>query len=109
VSVTSIVDCECTSATLEIRISGEAGVFLVDGIQLEKSFKMTEYYDGSYPFEAGAEWADTEAPHESYTYVYPGKPLKLSRLVSTIDDWIPKHLFWRINSLSQVEAASIVE
>jgi hypothetical protein len=109
VSVTSIVDCECTSATLEVKISGEAGEFLVDGIQLEKSFKMTEYYDGSYSFESGAEWADVDAPHESYTYVYPGKPLKLSRLVSTIDDWIPKHLFWRINSLSQVEAASIVE
>lgn len=107
VSVTDLVDCECISATIELAISGAGGQTYVDSAQLEPTYRMTEYQDGSQPFEMGGSWEGTA--HNSYTVVYPGKPTKLVRLVATIDDWIPKNLWWRISTKTGLESKTFIE
>lgn len=105
--VTDVVDCNCSSSTIEVEFSGTGGVTYLDAVQLEKSFKMTEYFDGTFAFNTGASWAGTAK--NSYSVYYPAKELKITRLTATMEDWIPKYLWWRLSSESGLEVTSLVQ
>ncbi len=107
VILTDIVDCNCTSATIEVEFSGSHSPVFIDAVQLERSFRASEYFDGTYPYASGAEWEG--APKVSYSNLYPGKPLKIQRLVSTIQDWLPRHLWWRISTKAGLEKVTEIE
>lgn len=77
----------------------------VDAFQLEPVFKATDYFDGSFPTQYGAVWGDTA--HESTSYIYVNKPIKLPRLSQTLDDWVPANAIWRLTSYAGVEYTSL--
>ncbi len=105
-SVTDVVDCNCTSATIEVSFSATGGETYVDAVQLEKTFKATEYFDGTMSFDVGAKWEGT--PKNSYSLYYPAKELKMVRLADTLDNWVPKYLWWRVSTKAEFEVSSLI-
>lgn len=107
---TVIVGSDTDIATLEMTFSGTgANTVFLDSLQAEKTFKPTDYFDGSLssisgnPF--GAVWQG--AVGNSYSSVYNSKPLKLPRLGYTLKDWIPQNLFWRIRTYEALEYTNL--
>lgn len=78
---------------------------LVDAFQLERSFKATDYFDGSLSSQFGVVWEET--PHESVSHAYVNKAIKLPRLAQTISDWLPANCYWRLTSYAGVEYTTL--
>lgn len=73
----------------------------IDAFQLEKSFRATDYFDGSLSSQFGAVWEGTE--HESVSHSYTNKAIKLPRLSQTLDQFVPANAYWRLTSYAGVE------
>lgn len=105
-TATDIVGSKDTSVTYTLQFSGGAGTFYLDDVQFEKGIQATEYFDGNLPSTFGAVWQG--ATNNSASSIYYGKSLKMSRLNSTIDSWLPPSLFWRITSYAGIEAVNAI-
>jgi phage tail-like protein len=84
------------ATTLTVSFSGSTGTFFIDCVQLEQSFRASEYFDGSLPNEYGVVWGGTA--YNSISYRYPSRDQKIPRLADTIGDWIPENTWWRIST-----------
>lgn len=91
-----LVPAGSAATTLTVSFSGGSGNFFIDCVQLEQSFKVSEYFDGSLPIEYGVVWGGTA--YNSISYRYPSKEQKIPRLAGTLEDWIPENTWWRINT-----------
>lgn len=92
-----------TSAT--VSFSGTNGTTYVDCVQFEDFFKATDYFDGSLPSDFGALWGGTA--HNSYSYLYYSKPVKVFRLSQTLNDWVPNGAFWTLSSYAGLESTNL--
>ena len=105
-SATDLTDAlNLTVATYEVVLSGGSGSFYFDSLIFEKNFKASEYFDGALPSEYGTVWGGT--PNNSYSYLYPNKPLKIPRLGKTLPDWVPPNSFWRLTTYAGVEYTNL--
>lgn len=93
---TVLVPAGSAATTLTVSFSGSSGNFYIDCVQLEKSFKASEYFDGSLPDEFGIVWGGTA--FNSISYKYPSRDQKIPRLTGTLKDWLPANTWWRINT-----------
>lgn len=92
---------ELTYAVL-LEFASESGEEVwLDAFQLERSFKATDYFDGSLSSQFGVVWEGTA--HESVSHCYVNKAIKLPRLSQTMDEWVPSNCYWRITSYAGVE------
>jgi len=104
-AATMIVPVDSTATGINVSFSGAAGTFHIDTVQLEQSFKATEYFDGYLPEAYGAVWTGT--PNNSPSVIYLSKPIKMFRLGNTLNDWVPKGTFWRIKSYAGLEYTNL--
>lgn len=106
VTATDLTDALNTDIhTYEVVFKGGAGTFYIDNVQFESGYRSTDYADGSMPTEFSAIWEGDE--HNSPTHVYYSMGQKITRLVDTIDEWVPMNTFWRLRSYNGVEADSL--
>jgi hypothetical protein len=101
-STTHLTDAfDSESITYEVVFSGNTGTYYLDCIQFEKGAKASDYFDGSLPAEFGVVWGGTES--DSYSYLYPNKPVKVPRLGKTLTEWLPMNTFWRLRTYAGIE------
>lgn len=91
-----LVPAGSAATTITVSFSGGSGNFFIDCVQLEQSFRASEFFDGSLPIEYGVVWGGTA--YNSISYRYPSKEQKIPRLAGTLQDWLPANTWWRINS-----------
>lgn len=91
--------------TYEVVFKGGAGTFYLDNVQFELGSKSTDYFDGSMPAEFSVTWEGNA--HNSYSHVYYSMEQKITRLVNTLNDWVPMNAFWRLNSYQGLEATNL--
>lgn len=91
-----LVPAGSTATTITVSFSGGSGNFFIDCVQLEQSFRASEYFDGSLPSEYGVVWGGTA--FNSISYRYPSRDQKIPRLAGTLTDWVPENTWWRINT-----------
>lgn len=85
-----------TSATIEF-----------DCAQIEQGIYPTDYFDGSLTGQ-GAGWTDgVDFAHESTSFIYSNRDVKVSRLNSEIKDFIPINTGYFIKSLLALESSGI--
>ena len=112
VYATDLTDAsDALTDTYEVVFSGGAGTFYIDCVQFENTFRFnptqspnfspTDYIDGSIPSSFGCVWSGTE--HNSPSYLYVNKDLKVLALAQTISDWLPENVFWRVRTYAAVE------
>lgn len=89
-----LIPAGSAATTLTLSFSGGSGNFYIDCVQLEQSFKASEYFDGSLPDDYGVVWGGTA--YNSISYRYPSRDQKIPRLAGTLNDWIPENAWWRI-------------
>lgn len=75
----------------------------LDNAQVEKGYQPSEYFDGSMPADYGVVWSGTA--HASRSFYYIDKNIKIPRLLQTLDNWIPRHIPYRIRSYAGVEGS----
>jgi ribosomal protein L24E len=94
---TALTDSVSEVSYAKVKVAfNDPGTYYVDLIQFEKSQVATEYFDGSLPSEYGAVWEG--GANDSYSHLYPNKPLKIPRLGKTLNDWITPNTFWRLST-----------
>jgi len=76
----------------------------IDNVQFEKTFKPSDYFDGSLPEAAGVFWSGTA--HASYSYAYTSRTVKIPRLLWTLEDWLPLNQPYRIRTYKGFEGDS---
>jgi phage tail-like protein len=91
-----LIPAGSAATTLSLNFSGSTGTFYIDCVQLEQSFKASEYFDGSLPDEYGVVWGGTA--YNSISYRYPSRDQKIPRLTGTLNDWVPENVWWRIKT-----------
>lgn len=91
-----LIPAGSAATTLTLNFSGGSGNFFIDCVQLEQSFKASEYFDGSLPDEYGVVWGGTA--YNSISYRYPSRDQKIPRLAGTLKSWIPMNTWWRIKT-----------
>lgn len=91
------------TVTVEVEDSGETIYF--DSAQVEASPVATDYIDGSMPSSYYTGWAGTA--HESVSHQYLNKEVRLARLTSEIEKYLPATTSYRVLTLDGVEAARI--
>ena len=91
-----LIPAGSAATTLTLNFSGGSGNFYIDCVQLEQSFKASEYFDGSLPDDYGVVWGGTA--YNSISYRYPSRDQKIPRLAGTLKDWIPENTWWRIKT-----------
>lgn len=84
------------ATTLTVSFSGSSGNFFIDCVQVEKSFRASEYFDGSLPVQYGVVWGGTA--YNSISYRYPSYEQKLPRLAGTLDDWLSSNTWWTLST-----------
>jgi hypothetical protein len=86
-------------------VEGLAGTVYLDMMQFEDTSAPTDYFDGSMPSQFGTIWEG--AANASNSYLYPSKPIKMTRLANTLVDWVPLNTFWRITTPAGVEYTNL--
>lgn len=76
-----------------------------DAAQVERSFKATDYFDGSFPEFYGTSWTGTA--NSSTSIIYPNKVPKFLRLSETARNYLPFKIPYSVSSLSGREFANI--
>jgi phage tail-like protein len=104
-SASILIPLTSSTSTATVSFSGNSGTTRVDCVQFEDAFKATDYFDGSLPSQFGTVWAGT--PHNSYSYLYYSKPIKVFRLGQTLNDWVPKGAFWTLSSYAGLEYTNL--
>ena len=91
--------------TMTASISGTltGQTVTLDNAQVERGYQPSEYFDGSMPADYGVVWSGTA--HASKSFYYTDKNIKIPRLLQTLDNWIPRHIPYRIRSYSGVEGS----
>ena len=89
--------------TIEVEDSGE--IIYFDCAQVEMSPTATDYIDGSMPTDYSTGWGGTA--HESTSHQYPNKEVRLARLTSEVEKFLPLNTAYRILTLDGVEVAKI--
>ena len=75
----------------------------LDNAQVERGYVPSEYFDGSMPADYGVVWSGTA--HASKSFYYTDKNIKIPRLLQSLNDWVPRHIPYRIRSYSGVEGS----
>lgn len=91
------------SASITVEDSGETLYF--DCAQVEASPVATDYIDGSMPTAYHTGWGGTA--HESASHQYINKEVRIARLTSEIEKYIPATTSYRVLTLDGVEVAKI--
>jgi hypothetical protein len=91
------VEAEVTASTSD--------TFYFNSAVVERSFIPTDYFDGELASEYGAGWYGTA--HESQSYEYPNKDVKIQRLSSKMRDFLPLDTPWSITTAVGVEETGI--
>lgn len=91
------------TATIEVEDSGETIYF--DCAQVEASPVATDYIDGSMPTAYYTGWGGVA--HESVSHQYLNKEVRLARLTSEIENYLPATTSYRVITLDGVEVSRI--
>lgn len=75
----------------------------LDNAQVERGYAPSEYFDGSMPSDYGVVWSGTA--HASKSFYYTDKNIKIPRLLLTLNEWVPRHIPYRIRSYAGVEGS----
>lgn len=75
----------------------------LDNAQVERGYAPSEYFDGSMPADYGVVWSGTA--HASKSFYYTDKNIKIPRLLLTLNEWVPRHIPYRIRSYAGLEGA----
>jgi hypothetical protein len=106
-SVTTFVPPTAGNVEIEVSItvedSGETIYF--DCAQVETSPVLTDYIDGSMPTDYYTGWSGTA--HESTSHQYINKEVRLARLTSEIEKYLPINTAYRVLTDDGVEVAKI--
>jgi hypothetical protein len=106
-SVTTFVPPTAGNVEIEVSItvedSGETIYF--DCAQVETSPVLTDYIDGSMPTDYYTGWSGTA--HESTSHQYINKEVRLARLTSEIEKYLPINTAYRVLTDDGVEVANI--
>jgi hypothetical protein len=76
----------------------------LDAAQLEPYFYATDYFDGDLAGFGGVWGGDV---HDSPSYQYPEKMIKIIRLIDEVNRFIPKNTPWTITTYGGLEASGI--
>lgn len=90
------------TASLTGTLTGQT--VTIDNVQVEPGYQATEYFDGSMPADFGVIWGGTA--HASKSFYYLAKNIKVPRLLLTLEDWVPKHIPWRLRTYGGLEGVS---
>lgn len=96
---------EANVAFYSIAISGGAGTFYLDCAQFELGSRATDYFDGNLTSTHGVVWDGAE--NNSYSHTYYSKDVKVPRLASNIDEYLPPNAFWTITTFEKVEYTNL--
>ena len=88
---------------IEVEDSGE--IIYFDCAQVEGSPVATDYIDGGMPTEYHTGWEGTA--HESVSHQYLNKEVRLARLTSEIEKYLPATVSYRVITRDGVEVATI--
>lgn len=100
-SISGLIPSDSGSSYANVVFSGGAGTFYLDMIQFEDTSESTDYFDGSMPSNFGVIWEG--ASNASNSFLYPSKPIKMSRLAHTMKEWVPSNTWWRLTTPAGVE------
>lgn len=89
--------------TIEVEDSGE--ILYFDCAQIEEAPTVTDYIDGSMPTDYSTGWGGTA--HESTSHQYANKEVRLARLTSELEKYLPINTAYRVLTLDGVEVAAI--
>lgn len=103
VFVPSTLNSVQITALVEIEDSGE--ILYFDCAQVEVSPTATDYIDGGMPTSYYTGWAGTA--HDSISHQYINKEVRLARLTSEIEKYLPATSAYRVLTLDGVEVAKI--
>jgi hypothetical protein len=105
VSMPHFLPLDSLATKMVFKVAGTAGTFYLDMAQLERSYKESEYFDGSMHSDYGTVWGGTA--NNSYSYKYPSKTWKVTRVVDTLYEWLPRNMAWRVLTQGGVEGSGI--
>ena len=99
VSLTFIAPSDATSlnARFWLNTTPFGGDVYIDGLMLEQSSTVNQYFDGSYGAEWGATWGGTA--NASASYYYPNRATKLPALLTMMYNNIPTNTPYSIELL----------
>jgi hypothetical protein len=95
------VVCKLTS---KANAGGE--ILYLDAAQLEEGVYATDYFDGSYPWQFGSNWATANS---SISYLYPNKSTVISSLSAELTKFLPYETPWYLNTVNTIEAKGITQ
>jgi hypothetical protein len=91
------------SVSIEVEDSGE--ILYFDCAQVESNLEATDYIDGSMPTDYSTGWSGTA--HASTSHQYVNKEVRLARLTSEIEKYLPATVSYRVVTDDGVEVAKI--
>jgi hypothetical protein len=91
--------------TVDIQVEDSGEIIYFDSAQVEASSVATDYIDGSMPTSYYTGWAGTA--NDSVSHQYLNKEVRIARLTSEIEKYLPATTSYRILTLDGVEAAKI--
>jgi hypothetical protein len=91
------------SVNIEVEDSGE--IIYFDCAQVESNLEATDYIDGSMPTDYSTGWSGTA--HASTSHQYVNKEVRLARLTSEIEKYLPATVSYRVVTDDGVEVAKI--
>lgn len=91
--------------TVEIQIEDSGEIIYFDSAQVEMSPVATDYIDGSMPTSYYTGWESTE--NASVSHQYLNKEVRLARLTSEIENYLPATVSYRVITKDGVEVAKI--
>lgn len=97
-----------TTVTCSLKTKTTAGgeIVYVDAAQLEEGVFASDYFDGSYSWEYGADWATANA---SPSYLYPNKVKMIDVLKQELPKFLPYETPWVISTTNLIEAKGITQ
>jgi len=106
-SVTIFVPASATNIEIkaEVLAAGAGKVLNFDCAQVESNLEATDYIDGSMPTDYSTGWSGTA--HASTSHQYVNKEVRLARLTSEIEKYLPATVSYRVVTDDGVEVAKI--
>lgn len=106
-SVTIYVPASATNVQIKVEVlaAGAGKVLNFDCAQVESSLVATDYIDGSMPTDYYTGWAGTA--HASISHQYINKEVRLARLTSEVEKYLPLNTAYRILTDDGVEVSKI--
>jgi hypothetical protein len=97
-----------TNVICQITSKANAGgeIVYLDAAQLEEGVYATDYFDGSYPWQFGSNWATA---NNSISYLYPNKANMINALSQELVNFLPYETPWYVNTVNTIEAKGITQ